>query len=124
MGSFLHMFLLIVFIKMEIILFIIWLIATIIYLRASFLAQGKIKTKLFNNETFLIEQKIVAIFYAIGALACFLVKLEYFGYLFVANLIITFLFYLQPTPRTTKKLLHIFILLNFIFALKAILALT
>jgi len=108
----------------EITLIIIWIIATGLYLRASSLAQGKVKTKFFAGETFLLEQKIIVSLYSIGAVVWFLMDFKYLGYLFLTNLIVTFLFYLQPTPRTTKKLLYIFILLNIIFAITLILMLT
>jgi len=105
-------------------LVIIWIIATSLYLRASFLAQGKVKTKLFRSETFLLEQKITAVLYSLGAIVWFLMDFKYLGYLFLANLIVTFLFYLQPTPRTTKKLLYIFLFLNAVFATELVLILT
>lgn len=83
--------------------------------RASFMAQGKSKTKLFKRESFLLEQKICGAVVVAAIVLSALSNRQYFTYLSIVNAIILALFYLQPTPRTTKKLNIMFILINAIF---------
>ena len=110
--------------SMETAFIIIWVVCLIVYVRASLLAWGGAKSKLFKNEGFLFWQKIIAIICALSALGTFVFGLSIFGYVFLANFIINALFYLQPTPRTTKKLFYAFVLMNLIFLGDLILTLT
>ena len=102
---------------MQYLLLFIWLLAAIIYLRSSLQAIGRVKKKLFEKDGFLLGQQIIACLLALQAALAFIFSQKIIAYGAIANLIIDFLFYLQPTPRTTKKILWVFIILNIIFAL-------
>jgi len=102
---------------MEIAIFAIWVIGIIIYFRASYQAEGRVKSKLTNADNFITWQKFLALIFVVGEILSLISGQISFIYLFAANLFILFLFYLQPTPRTTKKVLWVFILINVIFAL-------
>ena len=102
---------------MKLALYIIWPLAAVIYLRASFLAMGKIKRRFFPADTFKLGQLISTLGFAVALVLAILAKLNLLVYLAIINLIYTFLFYLQPTPRTTNSIAKIFILTNLLFAL-------
>ena len=93
----------------------IWVLSLAIFLRAAFLAIGTAKKKFPNGETFLLDQKISFTLLILGLVGAFVVKQTLFIYLFATSLLCLFLFYLQPTPRTTKLVLKIYIVLNLIF---------
>jgi len=90
------------------------LVGFLVFYRASAFAQGKKLNKLFIFESFLFWQKFLAIYFTAASIYYLLIGEKYFYWFFWANLIIDGLFYLQPTPRTTRKLLIGFIILNFI----------
>lgn len=95
----------------------------LIYLRSSLLAAGKINKKLFKNESFLLGQKICLAIFALGLALSITFRQKIFIYLNSINLIYLFLFYLQPTPRTTKMILNIFILTNILLIVLVLLQL-
>jgi hypothetical protein len=76
----------------------------LIYFRASSLAQGKKIKKLFTKEGFLFWQKSLAIYIALW-ITYFIIAENIFYWFMTIALVLDGLFYLQPTPRTTKKLL-------------------
>jgi len=96
---------------------IIVLIGILIFYRASNLAQGKKLKKIFKAESFLFWQKILAIYFVGISIYYLLIGEIYFFWFFLANLILVGLFYLQPTPRTTRSLQFGFIILNLIVLL-------
>lgn len=100
---------------MKIIIPLLWIIGFVVFERAAALAKGKVKSRLFEQESFLLEQKICTVIFLLGLISSVVIRSDYLIYLFLVNLIITSLFYLQPTPRTTKKLEIIFILANIMF---------
>ena len=102
---------------MKIILLVLWVLSVGLYFRSSFLAQGKSFTKIAKKESFLLWQKTIGVLLGIGFILSIVFYRTFFPYLFAANLLILFLFYLQPTPRTTRALLWIFILTNIALAL-------
>jgi len=101
---------------MKYLIYLIWTISFLVYLRASFLAQGKVKKKLFVGETFQLGQAAAAILFLGLIILSFAAHIRLFFYLNILNLFYTFLFYLQPTPRTTRTTLKLFVLTNIIFA--------
>jgi len=97
-------------------IYLIWVISFLIYLRASYLAQGKVGKKIFVGETFQLGQALSAILF-LGLIALsFAAQIQLLFYLNILNLVYTFLFYLQPTPRTTRTVLKLFLLTNIVFA--------
>jgi len=102
---------------MKYLLLVLWLLGIVIYLRASLQAQGKIRTKLFAKDAFLLGQQVVAILSFAQLIVGLIFNQTIIAYSAIANLILTFLFYLQPTPRTTRKVTWLFIITNVIFAL-------
>jgi hypothetical protein len=101
---------------MKYLIYSIWAISFLIYLRASFLAQGKVKKKFFIGETFQLGQAAAAILFLGLIILSFAAHIRLLFYLNILNLVYTFLFYLQPTPRTTRTTLKLFLLTNIIFA--------
>jgi len=79
------------------------------------LAQGNLKWKITQHESFLHGQIAAAIIFALGLIIAIETGQNLFLAVFAVNLIFDFLFYLQPTPRTTSALLKIIISLNLIF---------
>ncbi|MDH4358615.1 MAG: hypothetical protein OEV37_01540 [Candidatus Berkelbacteria bacterium] len=92
----------------------LWLLAIIIYIRASLLATGTWTKKLFKQEGFLLWQKLSAVILTLSAIYALLAGVKFLAIPFAINLIFNFLFYLQPTPRTTKLLLKLFTISNLI----------
>jgi hypothetical protein len=84
-----------------------------IYSRASNLARGKKLKKIFSSESFLFWQKLLGIYLAIW-IAYFLITGNTFYWFMIIGLVMDGLFYLQPTPRTTEKLLMGYIALSVI----------
>lgn len=83
------------------------------FYRASTFAQGKKLKKFFTVENCLFWQKFLAIYFVVVSIYYLAIDEKYFYWFFISNLIIDGLFYLQPTPRTTRKLLIGYIILNF-----------
>ena len=98
---------------MTYLIYILWLLVFIVYLRASYLAIGNTK-KLFPSETFLLEQQIVALLSLAGLILSIILRKNIFIVANTANLLYILLFYLQPTPRISKLLLKLFIATNLI----------
>ena len=86
----------------------------LMFYRASRLAQGKKSKLIFKSESFLFWQKLMAIYFAAVSVYYLLLGTKYLYWFFWMNLIFDGLFYLQPTPRTTKKLFIGFVILNII----------
>jgi len=93
---------------------ILVLVGFLMFYRASTLAQGKKLKKFFVFESFLFWQKFLAIYFTAVSIYYLAIGDKYFYWFFWSNLIIDGLFYLQPTPRTSQKLLIGYIILNFI----------
>lgn len=100
---------------MNILLYILWPLGATLYIRASQLAKGQGVRKIFKKESFLLNQQISATVFLLGLINAIIAQNKYSIYLFAVNLLILSLFYLQPTPRTTRKLLWLFMLANAIF---------
>jgi len=90
-----------------------------LFLRASSLAEGKKIKKLFTGENFLIWQKVLAL-YLVAIIVYFVLINNYLYWFMIIALIIDGFFYLQPTPRTTKKLLFCYIILSVIAAMYSV----
>jgi len=102
---------------MKLAAYLIWPLALIIYLRASYMAMGRAKWRFFPADTFKLGQLVSTLVFVALLVLAILSKLNLLVYLAIINLIYTFLFYLQPTPRTTNSIAKIFILTNLLFAL-------
>lgn len=85
-------------------LILLYLVFYACYLRGSLLAIG-VSKKLYKTENFLVYQKIALPFIILALLLSIVGKLWISVYLTSVDLIFLSLFYLQPTPRTTKSLL-------------------
>lgn len=96
------------------------LIGTAMFFRAVSLVLGKNTRKFFKSENFLLWQKILALYYFLLSLYLIFLVSGTFYWFYIANLILIGLFYLQPTPRTTKNIAFIFSLLNIIALIFAI----
>ncbi len=90
-------------------------VSLVLFLRASDLVEGKKTKKIFAGENFLIWQKVLAL-YLVTIIAYFVLTNNYLYWFMIIALIINGAFYLQPTPRTTKKLLFCYIILMIIAA--------
>lgn len=93
------------------------LLGILMFYRASNLAQGQKSKMIFKSESFLFWQKTMAVYFVAVSAYYLLTGEKYFYWFFGANLIIDGLFYLQPTPRTTRKLFTGFIILNILILL-------
>lgn len=108
MGPFLEKLLEMVLVYLSVLVYYLLLV------RAAFLAVGFTSKKVFKAETFLLYQKLSLLFVVASlVLSCYFSTS--FLILNTINLILLFAFYLQPTPRTTRKISIIFIVLNIAF---------
>jgi len=96
-------------------IYLTYLITYLTIGRGAYLALGLSSNKLHKKETFLMYQKISALLLIALAILCYLSKEKTLFYLTLINLVLLFFFYLQPTPRTTKKISIAFIVINIAF---------
>lgn len=87
----------------------------LLFLRAALFALGKKTKKIFKFDTLENQQKLTGLIFISMCIVCAIFSARWFFYLGLIDLILTFLFYLQPTARTTKTILRIFILINILF---------
>lgn len=89
----------------------------VFFLRGIFIARGKLKEKLFPKEGFLFWQKVTAFIYLAAIILGIIIKLWPFAIIAAINELLNFLFYLQPTPRISKIILYLLLVVNvgFIF---------
>lgn len=94
------------------ILIVIWVLGVVIFIRGAQLTQAAKKRKLFKNESTLFYQKTMAIVFVLMAVIALITSQRFFAYAAAINLLITAMFYLQPTPRTTRNLFYGFAIIN------------
>jgi len=89
----------------------------VLALRGAYLALGRGGKKLAKWESFLLYQKLSAIVLIILFAISLYLGLSKICYLALVNLLLLFFFYLQPTPRITKIISIVFVILNLGFLL-------
>jgi hypothetical protein len=87
----------------------------LLFLRAALFALGKKTKKIFKFDTLENQQKLTGLIFVAASILCAIFNVKWFFYLGLIDLILTFLFYLQPTARTTKMILRIFLVINILF---------
>jgi len=99
---------------MQIVLDVVWALTVIIFVWANLLAQGK----RIGGQTkipFLAYQKVLALIFVVMLALSVILGQMFYVYLYLAQLFLLLLFYLQPTPRTSRYLLYLFLVVNLIF---------
>lgn len=99
---------------MQLILNAFWVLTVSIFIWANLLAQGK-RIGGGTKIPFLLYQKILALILIIVIVFAIILGQTFYLYLYLAELFLLLLFYLQPTPRTSRYLLYIFLVANLIF---------
>jgi len=88
------------------------IISYLVVARGAFLAVGKASRKIGVWESFLFYQKVSAVLFIALALISYFYDVRIILYLSLVNLLLVGLFYIQPTPRTTKSIAVFFIVIN------------
>jgi len=99
---------------MENLLVVVWIVTSLIFIWASTLALGKVKSTTLKKIGVLSWQKTLAVLIISALFFSIFWEMSFYIYIFAANLFILFLFYLQPTPRTSRYLLYLFLTLNLV----------
>jgi len=93
-------------------LILTWVLGIVVFIRGAQLTQGTKRRKIFKSESPIFYQKLMALLFVTMAIVAFFILQKFFAYTALINLLITAMFYLQPTPRTTKKLFYAFAIIN------------
>jgi len=93
---------------------ILYTLAGLLFLRSALFALGKKTVRIGKIDTLENQQKLTGIVLIALCVISAIYKSSIFFYIGVFDFLLTFLFYLQPTARTTKSILKVFLLVNIV----------